>query len=515
MDPSALSREQKEEIAAAIIERQVRRARADPSDFIEYALLDDHGQPIEQKWFHREWQDILTRHDRAVIFSAIDHGKTTGLSIARPLWQLGRNPTDKGCIISDTAGQAVKCLTAVKANIEANELVHDVFPSLKRENFRTWRDDSILIEPDRPTTAKDFTIQAVGQGGAIMGARLNWILIDDVLNLDNTWTEDQRNKVIEWYQTTVLSRLVKGGKVWVPGTAWHPGDLMHWLEQTGEFHVARYPAVESRDDFFKREGREFEGELFDYDGEGRVPIWPEKWPAAALRERQRQLTPFRFAQQFMCRATDEALTPFTDSALAKCKLRGRGLPYSPDDWDGPVFTGVDLAAGRTRRHAQTVFFTVGLTDDGDRYVLDVRSGRWHLSQIEAIMNDVFARFGGIFMCEDNALQALLVQLFQRDSVIPVRPYTTTKKKADPGFGIEAIAVEMENGKWMVPNINGIVHPYVEKWMGECAAYNPRAHTGDHLMACFFAWEALRRFERRGGSVEVRLIGADRKEEVPD
>lgn len=507
-------RARKELIAAAIVERKIRQARVDPAAFNEYVLLDDQQEPLEQQWFHNEWQGDMTEHDRLVIFSSVEHGKSVQASVARPMWELGRNPTSRGAIISDTATQATKMLTAIKANVEANPRLHDVFPHLCRENFRTWRDDAILYESEQPTTEKDFTVQAVGLGGAIMGARLNWIIIDDVLNLENTWTEDQCQKVIEWYQTTVLTRALKGCKIWVVGTAWSPFDLMHWLEKQGEFKVVRYPAVIAPDEWEQKMGFEYGGELFH----GKAPIWPDRWPAERLYERERQLTPFRFRQLFLCSAVDESTTPFTDGAIAKCKIMGLGVPYSPDDWNGPVFTGVDLAAGKTRRAAETVFFTIGLTPDGYRYVLDVRSGRWHASQIEKIMVDIHDQFGSIFMVENNAVQQLVVEFLQHDTGIPIHPFHTGRQKAHPEFGVESMAVEMAQGQWIIPNVNGIVHPNVQRWINECAAYTPSAHTGDHLMASWFAREALRRFERRGRTVSIRLIGQDKRksrQEVSD
>lgn len=511
-DPSILDRAEKELLAAAVIEKQIRQSRVDPNAFAEYVFLDDKRNPIRQEWFHREWQNFLTDEDKLVIFSSVEAGKSIQTSIIRALFELGRDPSERGAIISDTATQAGKMLTAIKANIELNHRLHDVFSELKRENFRTWQADAVLFESDEPTTEKDYTVQAVGIGGALMGARLNWIILDDVLNLENTWTEEQCQKTIEWFQTTVLTRALKGCRIWIIGNAWSPFDLMHWLERQGDFKVVRYPAALPIDEWERRAGQRFEGEPFNYGGIDLAPLWPEQWPAQRLRERERILTPFRFRQLFMCQAVDESTTPFTEACFAKCKLKGLNLPYAPTDFEGPTFTGVDLAAGKTRKHAFTVFFTIGLTPDGDRYLLDIRSGRWHASQIEEIARDVHDKFNSIFFIENNAVQQMLVELLQRGTTIPIRPFTTGRNKAHPEFGIESLAVEMSQGKWIVPNVDGIVHPFVQRWFAECASYTPQAHTGDHLMACFFAREALRRFERRAKSVQVRIIGDHSSEE---
>ncbi len=196
------------------------------------------------------------------------------------------------------------------------------------------------------------------------------------------------------------------------------------------------------------------------------------------------------------------------------KLKGTNLPYSPKDWEGPTFTGMDLAAGKKKRHAQTVLFTIGATPDSERYILDIRAGRWHASQIEMIMAAVYERFGSIFMVENNAVQQLVVEFFQTDLKIPIQPFATGRNKAHPEFGVASMAVEMSQGLWIAPNTNGILHPEVQAWVNECAAYTPQAHTGDRLMASWLAREALRRFERRARNVQVRFFGDKKQKERP-
>lgn len=499
-------RRERELLAAAILEKKIREARRDPNAFCEYVFLDDEGKPIRQQWFHREWQDLLSSHERLVVFSSVDHGKSVQTSIMRPLYELGRRPGSRGCIISDTASQSAKFLSAIKANIESNDRLHEVFPDLRRENFRSWREDAILFEADTPTTEKDFTIQAVGVGGAIMGARFNWIILDDVLNLENTWTEEQCQKVVEWYQTTVLPRALKGCRIWVVGTAWSPHDLMHWLDERGDYKVVRYPAAMEASEREARTGERWTGETFH----DLVPIWPDRWPAERLLRRERSLTPFRFRQLHMCSAVDEASTPFPSETFQKMRLRGVGVPYAPDDWSGPAFCGVDLGAGKTRRSALTVFFSIGLTPDGDRCVLEIKSGRYHASQIESILAYFAEKYDPIFMVENNAVQQLVIEFLQTGIKVPIHPFTTGRQKSHPEYGIESLAVEMAGGSWIVPNVNGIVHPEVQSWFNELAAYTPQSHTGDRVMASYFAREALRRFERRGRTIQARLIGGDKR-----
>ena len=78
------------------------------------------------------------------------------------------------------------------------------------------------------------------------------------------------------------------------------------------------------------------------------------------------------------------------------------------------------------------------------------------------------------------------------SGVSVVPFTTDNRKNHPEFGIEHIAVEMSNAKWVIPNESGVCHPEIEALMQEMLYYDPKAHTGDRLMAMWIGNEGARR-----------------------
>ena len=88
------------------------------------------------------------------------------------------------------------------------------------------------------------------------------------------------------------------------------------------------------------------------------------------------------------------------------------------------------------------------------------------------------------------------------------PITTGTSKADPVFGVESLAAEMANGKWIIPSKFNRAPNEAEEWIEEMLYYNPLNHTGDRLMAAWFARTIAERFERshRGKQVAVRVIG---------
>jgi hypothetical protein len=72
-----------------------------------------------------------------------------------------------------------------------------------------WTDSQLRIE-GAVATEKDFSLQALGIGGDLLGTRLDFAVLDDLLNLDNTYTADQRAKVTQWVTAVLLGRMVEG-----------------------------------------------------------------------------------------------------------------------------------------------------------------------------------------------------------------------------------------------------------------------------------------------------------------
>ena len=136
-------------------------------------------------------------------------------------------------------------------------------------------------------------------------------------------------------------------------------------------------------------------------------------------------------------------------------------------------------------------FTIVVHPNGSREILDVCSGRWTGPEIVQRIVDLHYRYQSIVIVENNAAQDFILQFTQAMSAVPVKPFNTGSNKYHPEFGIEGMATEMANGKWIIPNQHGSVHPEVGAWINDILYYDPNAHSGDRLMASWFAREGAR------------------------
>jgi len=168
-------------------------ARVDFPTFCALVLRDEEkGNQIVLQDFQLEWCDVIERQRQVVLWTHPDAGKTSILSIGYPLWILGNDPRKRIAILSATQNAAKKVIRTIQGLITNSHALWDIFPNLKRGSF--WTDTAIEVK--RPVGIKDPSVQAYSpEGGNIQGARLDGLIVDDVLNELNTRTRYQREKV--------------------------------------------------------------------------------------------------------------------------------------------------------------------------------------------------------------------------------------------------------------------------------------------------------------------------------
>lgn len=457
-------------------------ARLDPSAFVEYVGRNEaSGAPLRQAPLHREFQDLLTNNDRTVLWSAIEHGKSFQISVLRVLWELGRNPNLRVVLVSNTQKMAEKWIRAQQEYLtggkEGAEALREVFPNL--QPGKVWTGSAYKVV--RQVVSKDFSVQAIGVHGALLGARTDLLILDDVLDYENTRTPEQRENLKRWVRATLFGRLTAGARVMCVGTAWTPDDLMHDLSVGDGWVAARFPAI-----------NEETGE----------PAWPAQWPKERIEERAKLLGPVEAPRQLFCKGRSDAESRFREEWLRGCLVRGEGrrlahaLSAVPPGYR--IVTGVDLGTRESKRSDRTVLFTIALHPDQTREVLGLESGQWEAPEIIRRILDVQRRYQSVVIVESNAAQDFIRQFLVSKRAIPIWPFQTGKNKHSPEWGVESLAVEMANTKWIIPARGGLpATPELDAWVKEMLFYDPNGHTGDRLMASWFAREGARMRANKG------------------
>lgn len=499
------------------------KCRMDIVPFFEFVMREEFTKKPVTIAKHQEiGLRFMMDHERCVNMWPVNHSKSFS-SAAMVLFLLGQNRTTRGCIVSATEEQAKKPLLAVKDYIENSQELHLVFPDLKKSlrDSDPWTQTAITV--DRPMGIRDASLKAVGINGAIDGSRLNWILVDDILNQENTNTKAQRDKVYDWFGNSVLSRLdPQGSKIIVTNTARHPDDLAHRLEKMGwpTMRMAIDGSIHIQDDQLNLGAKKppWDHRLLvpvpSNIGEpetlrilGHQPgdsLWPERFPPDVIEKLRATHLPSEFNKLFMniCRDDGTAMCKVEWIELCKKNARDLGFTSLTSKFVGDCFTGVDLAVQKGEEHDDTAFFTFAVLPGGKRLILDVEIGQFDGPVIVDKVAQKHRQYNSIIRIENVAAQDYLLQ-FTREKYpgLPLKAHTTTAQgKAHPQFGVASLFIEFQNGDWLIPCDNlGRCSENVQKFIDACLYYSPNAHTPDILMAAFFAREQARHFGALSGT----------------
>lgn len=475
-----------------------------PRDFAEYVF----GWQVQD--FQDQWYRAVRKHEYTLIYAAVEHGKSSSISQAFPAWCIGRDPSVRIALISNSGGQAEKFFGVVRELIEGDteEAVRyrRVFPNVRRGRgkYRAWGPQAIIV--DRPNISPDYTMCAIGVGKKFLGARFDIVIFDDILDFDNTATEGQRDKIWRWMNSTALTRVVKGGKAIFICTAWHLDDAAHRAENSGEWVTMRTPAISTLPN---GEPNWFEKKI----------AWPDSWPIERLRKKYRLVGSAEFARQFLCTAISDSLSWFKEAAFQHALERGKEFKITeqygcnPDE-DLMVVGGLDVSVKNREDNDVASLFIMALYPNGDRRLLTIREG--HMTGMDIINLLIKAKMDfpkiRIIKVEDNAAQDYLLQFApyvvkDHEKLPPLSGFTTTQEKHDPDYGIPSIAAEMDRGMWIFPSAEkhpdqlGSTHPVVQSLIMALRSWSPREHTTDKVMAMYFAREAA-----CSGPIDVKTAG---------
>lgn len=287
---------------------EAQRARIDPIFFGERYV-----KPFDARWtketqpFQRDMVHHLlegTRFDPEIIkeyprpsdakehssigfrtlWIPIEHTKTTWLSIVIPLWTLAVDQETMGALIGNRREDAMKPLGVISWHIENNQLLRSEFPELRPDYASGWSDSRIFVE--RKSRSKDPSIQTAGITTTIQGARLDWILGDDVQDRTRALSEVKNQKDQENWQEINENRVVDGGLIASYGTLQASKDLTAVLSRSPGYKHMHLSAID---------------ETGKYAPKG-TSIWLPEQRIQEARERQGER---RFARKYLNDAKDE------------------------------------------------------------------------------------------------------------------------------------------------------------------------------------------------------------------
>lgn len=233
-----------------------------------------------------------------------DHGKTEIFVVSYPLRMVVNDPDIRILIVQKTGTEAKKAVSVIKTELEENEELRADYTAHWRQvvgepdivnkagmiddKAGAWQQQRIYVKRNR--RGKDPTVEAVGVGGAITGGHFDIIICDDILDDENTKTEDRCNKIINWFFGTITQLREPHTKLIVVGTIKTMmrnlySELMNnptWNVTIRSALLSHTPdEIEYTPKFELIDGKEVLTDVEVHTPDVQV-MWPTVWPVEAL-----------------------------------------------------------------------------------------------------------------------------------------------------------------------------------------------------------------------------------------
>lgn len=417
----------------------------------------------EPGWLHPAMVYEQGEPDLLMALMPPEHSKTASLTINMTTWAIAMNPNIRVIIISKSTSMARKMLLAIKS-----KLTHPQWAEFQRDygppggfdaDSEAWNADRIYISPAlRDSGEKDPTVEALGIGSQIYGARADLIICDDVIDLGNA---AQFESQIDWLQREVFSRVAQEGRILMVGTRLWPRDLYAELrnprrypDEQSPWTFLSMPAVlEAADDpkdwvtlWPKSNVPEVGARNAEPDEDGLFP----KWDGPTLAKRRARMTPAAWSLVYQqADAGESAVFNLDDIMGCVNGARMKGLlPRVPAVRGGEGMDGLICVAGLDPAASGfTAAVCIGLDPKTrKRYILDISNkAGMRPDEIRNLIKDWIVKYRlSEFRIERNAFQSFLsddreINQFAASRNCLIKPHFTGAQKNDPDFGVASMA----------------------------------------------------------------------------
>lgn len=204
------------------------------------------------EWFHR----LIAEHcqmllegkiKNLMVFMPPQHGKSEIISRNFPAWALGRDPDLKiaGCSYSsDLAEQFSRSIQRTIDDKNYSAIFPDTY--LNGSNVRTDSRGYLRNVDLFETVGHRGFYKAVGVGGSLTGTPVDIAIIDDpVKDANEANSTTYRQRVWDWYNTVLSTRLHNESRQLFIMTRWHEDDLAGRIlrAEPQEWTVLSIPAI--------------------------------------------------------------------------------------------------------------------------------------------------------------------------------------------------------------------------------------------------------------------------------
>lgn len=421
-------------------------------------------------------ENKLFKRDLEVLLSPRDHGKTTTIPRVGIEWATLFNPEMNVLLLSKTYSQAKKTLDLIYNDLKNNHRIQEDF-SEELSDLRR-RGNQLFYNMPEEHGQRDGTVESTGILGDITGSHFNLIVMDDILDENNTKTPESRQQIIDQLNGTILPLLEPGCGLTGIGTRKNPNDTYQYMIDNPSWYVIEEKAIlkyPSSYEYVKDE----DGVICDVvniSSDYEV-LWPEKWDIRRLLLKSAQMGPLIFKREYQNEVNQLKGQVFKLEWLKHYQISSESssnsLPPRPLLEDMSIYQGIDLAISKKKRSDYFVITTIGVTQKPfKKYVLDwYRAKLSFPEQCDVVARNFYSPINSIGIdewdvleigIETNAYQLALAQEVIEEWGLPVKEIKSTGNKE---ARLTAGSVDYANGLYVLPSDHPVYDDFLEEYSG--------------------------------------------------
>ncbi len=346
---------------------------------------------------HRQMVDfVLERIDKGengVVLAPRGAAKSTWLNTILNSFLVATRKDIRIGLFSQKDKKAEAMSSAIRWTVSESEAFKEVFGDLRSP--AKWTDSEWLRKGSRWASSKDRTMVTGGvNNSSAVSKRFDYLCLDDILDAENTYNIDRREKTEDWFWKTMKpAQAAEGVSIIAIGTRWTEGDLYERLVETN-----KWPSLV----------------ISAWNEDETESYWPEVWPMERLYAEREDVGWDNFACSYL-----NDISGSREGFIFKRDWYDY-FDELPKDRRYKLTMGVDLASSEKERADYTARVVVAEDEDHHHWVLGtyrVKTESGH----RQFVKDGAAAFPAIsrIVIETNQHQSTLVQDLLNETSLPV------------------------------------------------------------------------------------------------
>ena len=360
---------------------------------------------------------------RLMLFAPPRHGKTEIVSRRFPAYVLGLDPNCSFIATSYASDLSSRNNRDVQRIIE-DPLYQIVFPEtrLNGKNIRTisqanWLRNSDIFE----IVNSKGVYRSAGVGGGITGMGGDILIVDDPFkDAEQANSAVYRNKVWDWFTSTLYTRASDGAGILIILTRWHEDDLAGRLidqqekGEGGSWKIASFPAISEAKETNREPGEPLHSERFSLESLTSI----KKAVGSRVWNSLYQQRPSAIEGSLFKRDNWEYFKPLSSS---HSELR-KQLKLNR------IIQAWDTAFKKTDQADFSAGLTLGISDNA-YYVLDLFKEKCEYPELKRVVQQYTDKWQPqVVLVEDKASGQSLIQELKRSTRIPIHAYKIDRDK---------------------------------------------------------------------------------------